>query len=69
MGGELEAFEDPNHPGNGIEHLTGEACIEKGCDAPAGTAWSPHWCFKHNVERIKRITRQLDEVLDRRNSS
>jgi hypothetical protein len=34
----------------------------KGCDRPAGTLWSPYWCFEHNVERIRRISRQLDEI-------
>ena len=48
-------FDNPNDERNGPQYHTGEACIEKGCDAPAGTAWSPHWCFQHNVARIKRI--------------
>lgn len=51
----MKAFEDPNHPGNGPEHRTGKPCIESGCDRPAGTAWSPHWCFECNVERMRRI--------------
>jgi hypothetical protein len=56
----MEAFEDPRNPGNGVEHLTGEVCIERGCDKPAGTAWSPWWCFEHNVERMRRITTRLE---------
>ena len=55
------AFEDPNNPGNSPEYHAGKPCIEEGCDEPAGTWWSPHWCFKHNVERIRRITRQMEE--------
>lgn len=52
---ELVAYEDPGHEGNGAKHLTGKPCIEKGCDNPAGTAWSPFWCFACNVKRIRRI--------------
>lgn len=58
------SFEDPSHPGNSVEHHTGKECIEDGCSSPAGTAWSMLFCQKHNAERIKRITRQLDEVLN-----
>lgn len=57
------AFEDPSHPGNGSEYHTGEPCHTKGCERPAGTWWSPHWCFEHNVERLHRITGQLDEII------
>lgn len=46
---------DPNHPGNGPDHHTGKICIEKDCEEPAGTAWGPYWCVKHNGERIMRI--------------
>jgi len=55
----LEAFEDPNHKGNSSEYHTGKTCIEGECENPAGTHWSPHWCFKHNVERIRRIDSKL----------
>lgn len=58
----LDAFEDPAHPGNSSRHHTGKRCVESGCDRPAGTHWSPLWCFEHNVERIKRIDRQLEEI-------
>jgi hypothetical protein len=60
----LIAFEDPNHEGNSPKYHTGKPCIEPGCDKPAGTWWSPYWCFEHNVERIKRVTRQFDEILN-----
>ena len=56
------AFEDPSHPGNGPAYHSGEPSHVKGCDRPAGTFWLPYWCFEHNVERIRRITRQLDEI-------
>jgi len=59
----LIAFEDPDHPGNGPKYLTGKFCIEQGCDRPAGTAWSPLWCFEHNVERIRRINAAIDDGL------
>jgi hypothetical protein len=57
----MENFEDPNHEGNGKKYHTGEPCIVEGCENPAGTWWAPAWCFEHNVERIKRITKQLED--------
>ncbi len=54
MSRKLDAFEDPNHPGNSNKHHTGKPCIEHGCSKPAGTDWGPYWCFEHNVERIRR---------------
>jgi hypothetical protein len=59
---ELKAYENPDHPGNGPEHHTGKPCIEKGCTNPAGTAWSPHWCFPCNVARIKRVSGQMEKL-------
>ncbi len=59
----LEAFEDPLHEGNSHKHHTGKACREVGCVNPAGTAWSPYWCFEHNVARLKRISAQLDDIV------
>ena len=56
------AFEDPAHEGNSSRHHTGKRCIERGCDEPAGTAWSPLWCFKHNVERMRRINAAFDRM-------
>jgi len=58
----LEPFEDPNHEGNSAKHHTGKSCIEPGCNAPAGTLWGKYWCFKHNVERIKHIGSQLENI-------
>jgi len=60
---DLRAFEDPNHEGNSDKYHTGKKCIEKGCCEPAGTWWSPHWCFKHNVERIHRIDAGLNDII------
>lgn len=59
----VEAFEDPTHEGNSEKHHTGVACIEKGCNEAAGTWWSPYWCFKCNVERMKRIDSQMREMV------
>lgn len=61
----MERFEDPNYSGNSAEHHTGKPCIEAGCNRPAGTAWSPHWCFECNVERMRRIDRRLSEIAGR----
>ena len=51
----IKAFEDPNDDGNSPRFHTGGPCIEEGCDKPAGTAWSPYWCFECNVARMKKI--------------
>ena len=58
----VAAYADPGHEGNGLAYRTGKACYEKGCEEPAGTAWSPYWCFRCNVKRIDRITRQLERM-------
>lgn len=60
---ELPAYADPAHPGNSAEHHTGKPCIEKDCDEPAGTAWSPFWCFGCNVKRMQRIDASLTTML------
>jgi hypothetical protein len=62
----LLAYEDPFHEGNSPSYYTGKPCIIPGCDKPAGTWWSPYWCFEHNVERIKRISKQFDDILNNR---
>jgi hypothetical protein len=54
----LQPFEDPEHPGNGAQYQTGKPCIEE-CGRPAGTWWSPFWCFECNVARIRRISAKL----------
>lgn len=62
-------YQDPDDEANkGLFWRTGKPCIEQGCDEPAGTGWSPLWCFKHNVERIDRISRRL-EALDEQMSA
>lgn len=58
----LKAFEDPSHEGNGPKYHSGQPCHEKGCSNPAGTKWSPYWCFEHNVERMHRISKSLEDI-------
>lgn len=57
--------ENPAHEGNSAKYHTGKACIEKGCEQPAGTWWSPLWCFAHNAARMKRITAGLEDAVQR----
>ncbi len=60
----LEAFEDPDHEGNSAKYRTGKRCWFDGCDRPAGTAWAPLFCFECNVKRMKKISRQMEEIAD-----
>lgn len=62
----MSGYNDPNHPGNGEKYHTGKKCIERDCNELAGTAWSSYWCFRHNVERIDRISQQLEGLIKRR---
>ena len=50
-------YDDPEDKGNSAAYHTGKACVVPGCTEPAGTGWSPHWCFRHNAERMRRIHR------------
>jgi len=63
----IPAYKDPKHEGNGERYRTGKRCIghPRGfkCDEPAGTKWSPHWCFDCNVKRIDGINASLDRML------
>lgn len=61
----LKPYEDPKHRGNSAKYHTGKRCIEDGCEEAAGTWWSPYWCFKHNAERMHRITGQFEEIRQR----
>lgn len=59
----LLPFEDKNHKGNRLKkYRTGKKCITPRCLNPAGTAWSPFWCFECNVKRINGITEKLKEI-------
>ena len=59
------AYQDPTHEGNSAAHHSGKPCRVKGCKEPAGTAWGAFWCFKHNVERMDRISATLDNMIER----
>jgi len=56
----MENFENPNHELNSDKYHTGEKCID--CDNPAGTAWSPLWCFECNVKRMRRIDERFKNL-------
>lgn len=60
----LEPFEDPNDERNGAKFRTGKQCID--CPRPAGTAWSPVWCFECNVARMRRVSASLASIAKRR---
>lgn len=60
----MPGYNDPKDPNNSSWYHTGKECIEPGCTNPAGTAWSPYWCFEHNVERIDRISANLDRIVE-----
>jgi hypothetical protein len=58
-------YRDPEHPLNSSKYHTGKACVEKGCSNPAGTHWSHLWCVEHNAERLDRISKSLENELER----
>lgn len=58
-------FENPSDSLNGPEYHTGKVCIMKGCDKPAGTAWSPFWCQPCNADRMRRIGNFLETETER----
>jgi hypothetical protein len=59
---------DKDHKGNSDKHYTGKSCITPKCNNPAGTAWSPLWCFDCNVKRLKRINKNLAKMIGRERS-
>ena len=63
-----DGYNDKECEGNSSIHHTGKKCIEKGCNNPAGTAWSPHWCVDCNIKRINRINKSLEEIMNKFNS-
>ena len=58
-------YQDPEHEGNSAKYHSGKPCHTKGCKEPAGTHWSPHWCFRHNVERIDNISSTLETMVEK----
>ena len=65
----MSDYEDLNNEGNySARYLTGKNCLVAGCSQPAGTAWSPLWCVKHNISRMKQIeaaNRKVQEQIAR----
>ena len=59
----MEEYEDPDNESNSPKYHTGQECIEDGCTNPAGTAWSPHFCFECNSKRFKKIDAGFDKLL------
>jgi hypothetical protein len=55
-------YNDPECEGNSAKYHTGKRCIESGCNEPAGTAWGPYWCVKHNVERLNRVSTEIAQL-------
>jgi hypothetical protein len=51
----MSDYEDVYGEGNSHAYMTGKPCIVAGCNGPGGTAWSPLWCVKHNISRMKQI--------------
>jgi hypothetical protein len=58
----MKNYQNRNNKWNSSEYHTGKDCIEPGCHNPAGTWWSPLWCFQCNVKRMDRITMQLEKM-------
>jgi hypothetical protein len=57
MGEIMDAYKDPNHPGNKIRpRVVCWECGKKGCV----TAWG-NWCFDCNVKRIERISASFEK--------
>ena len=48
-----------------VKYHTRKKCVEPGCNNPAGTAWSPHWCFLRNAARMNRITASFESIKDK----
>lgn len=59
---EKERYADPNYPGNSKKYHTGKPCVTLGCNNPAGTAWSPYWCFECNRDRMKSIDTNFKKI-------
>ena len=62
----MPGYDDPHDEGNSSKYHTGKQCIEKGCTNAAGTWWSPLWCFPCNIKRINSISKQFDNLRQRK---
>jgi hypothetical protein len=51
----------------GYQHIchepSGYVCDTDGCGAEAGTWWTPYWCPDCDVDRLSRISAELDAML------
>ena len=56
------AYQDPAHPGNSASHHTGKPCFYKKCGRPAGTQWSPMFCFPCNVARMDSLNDSVNLI-------
>ena len=61
----MKRYADPADLLNGKRYHTGRPCIERGCDKPAGTAWSPLWCQACNEKRMDGIGVFLRQEVER----
>ena len=59
-----EHYKNIEDEGNSKKYHTGKLCIE-GCGRPAGTAWSPYWCFECNVKRMNRINEGFERLISK----
>jgi len=60
-------YNDPDARGNTDKRYRRptKRCATQPCDEVPGTLWSPYWCFRHNVERIDRISDTLEAIVSR----
>jgi len=58
----LDRAHDPGDPMNGPQYHTGRLCQESGCLEPAGTAWGPHRCQRHNADQLDGMSRSLADL-------
>lgn len=57
-------YHNQNDSYNGVKYRTGKNCVE-GCGRPAGTWWSPYWCWFCNAQRMDRISKQLKDMVNK----
>jgi len=62
-----DGYNDKKCEGNSSKCRIGGKCIEINCNNPAGTAWSPYWCVDCNIKRMDKITKQLDDIVNKTN--
>jgi hypothetical protein len=57
----VKPYQDENDEGNSEQHQNDGVCVVCG-KSPRGTVWSPYFCFECNVERMDRITKNLEDM-------